>query len=62
MLTPVSRQIDFPTLAQMTYLNPAAEGIPPLRVGAALTDYFHDHQQGMNGRIAHAAARAEVQL
>lgn len=61
MLTPSTRQAAFPTLAGMTYLNTAAEGIPPLSVGAALADYFHDHQQGMDGRIAHAAARTHVQ-
>lgn len=61
MLTPAARQADFPTLAQMTYLNTAAEGIPPLAVGEALAQYFADHQQGMDGRIAHATARTEVQ-
>lgn len=61
MLTPSSRQKSLPTLAQMTYLNTAAEGIPPLAVGEALDQYFRDHQLGMDGRVAHAAARAEVQ-
>ena len=37
------------------YLNTAAEGIPPLAVGAALDQYFRDKQQGMDGRKAHAA-------
>jgi selenocysteine lyase/cysteine desulfurase len=45
----------FPTLSAMTYLNTAAEGIPPLVVGQALQEYFHDHQRGMAGRDAHFA-------
>ena len=61
MLTSTSRQASFPTLAQMTYLNTAAEGIPPLEVGEALDQYFLDHQLGMDGRVAHAAARSDVQ-
>lgn len=61
MLTPSARQKSFPTLTQMTYLNTAAEGIPPLEVGEALDQYFRDHQLGMDGRVAHAAARTDVQ-
>jgi selenocysteine lyase/cysteine desulfurase len=37
----------------MVYLNTAAEGIPPLEVGAALEEYFRDKQRGMDGRDAH---------
>jgi cysteine desulfurase / selenocysteine lyase len=55
MLSEKSRRHSFPTLDQMVYLNTAAEGIPPLGVGAALERYFHDKQQGMDGRISHAA-------
>lgn len=53
MLTPESRHRDFPTLAEMTYLNSAAEGIPPLAVGEALQSYFRDKQRGMDGREPH---------
>ena len=60
MLTTASRLQAFPQLAEMVYLNTAAEGIPPLAVGEALTQYFHDHQRGMDGRIAHAAQREAV--
>jgi selenocysteine lyase/cysteine desulfurase len=37
----------------MVYLNTAAEGIPPLEVGAALQEYFRDKQRGMDGRQLH---------
>jgi len=60
MLTPETRARDFPPLTGMTYLNTAAEGIPPLAVGAALTQYFHDKQLGMDGRERHAAVHAET--
>lgn len=60
MLTAESRRQFFPQLAEMVYLNTAAEGIPPVTVGEALTQYFHDHQRGMDGRIAHAAQREAV--
>src|SRR5262245_8552607 len=53
MLNDRSRQHSFPALTQMTYLNTAAEGIPPLEVHAALNQYFEDKQMGMDGRIAH---------
>jgi selenocysteine lyase/cysteine desulfurase len=39
----------------MTYLNTAAEGIPPLVVGEALAQYIRDHQIGMDGRERHYA-------
>lgn len=54
MLTPESRRRDFPSVAEMTYLNSAAEGIPPLAVGEALQQYFRDKQLGMDGREKHA--------
>ena len=55
MLTESSRQKDFPSLAGRTYLNTAAEGVPPLAVGEALNQYFRDKQLGMDGREPHFA-------
>jgi selenocysteine lyase/cysteine desulfurase len=55
MLTDASRRESFPTLEGMTYLNTAAEGVPPLAVGEALARYFRDRQRGMDGRDAHFA-------
>ncbi len=55
MLTDESRRRDFPSLTGRAYLNTAAEGIPPLAVGEALTRYFRDKQLGMDGRTLHAA-------
>ena len=55
MLTLEQRQRDFPSLSGMTYLNSAAEGIPPLAVGEGLQQYFLDKQKGMDGRISHFA-------
>jgi cysteine desulfurase/selenocysteine lyase len=55
MLTAAERARDFPHLSEMTYLNSAAEGIPPLAVGEALSQYFKDKQLGMDGRQFHAA-------
>jgi len=60
MLTETSRSEQFPLLNQMTYLNTAAEGIPPLAVGAAYQDYFKDLQFGMDGRRAHYARHAAL--
>jgi selenocysteine lyase/cysteine desulfurase len=64
MLTEETRRRDFPSLAEMIYLNTAAEGIPPLAVGQALEQYFRDKQLGMDGRERHAqqweAAKAAV--
>jgi cysteine desulfurase/selenocysteine lyase len=54
MLTAAERARDFPSLSEMTYLNSAAEGIPPLAVGEALSQYFRDKQLGMDGRERHA--------
>ena len=54
MLTEASRRRDFPSLGEMTYLNSAAEGIPPLAVRDALLQYFADKQLGMDGRPRHA--------
>ena len=55
MLDDASRRRDFPSLKGMTYLNTAAEGIPPLVVGEALAQYIRDHQIGMDGRERHYA-------
>jgi len=64
MLTESQRHRDFPSLSTMTYLNTAAEGIPPVAVGEALQQYFLDKQRGMDGRQAHAqhweAAKSRV--
>lgn len=64
MLTPESRQRDFPSLAGRAYLNTAAEGIPPPAVAAALAQYARDKELGMDGRQLHAgqyeAAKALV--
>ncbi|MCC6456563.1 MAG: aminotransferase class V-fold PLP-dependent enzyme [Caldilineaceae bacterium] len=60
MLTEETRQHSFPSLSQMTYLNSAAEGIPPLEVHAALDQYFRDKQLGMDGREHHAAQYESV--
>src|SRR5262245_52223515 len=55
MLDDASRRRDFPSLEGMTYLNTAAEGIPPLAVGESLAQYFRDKQLGMDGRDRHFA-------
>jgi len=55
MLTAATRNTDFPSLAGRTYLNTAAEGIPPQAVGDALRAYAEDKQLGMDGRQRHAA-------
>lgn len=60
MLTAESRRDSFPSLAEMVYLNTAAEGIPPLEVLEALEQYFRDKQLGMDGREWHFAALEET--
>jgi cysteine desulfurase/selenocysteine lyase len=55
MLTEQSRRRDFPGLDSITYLNTAAESIPPRCVGEALEAYWRDKQRGMQGREAHFA-------
>jgi cysteine desulfurase/selenocysteine lyase len=55
MLSAETRHSDFPSLANMVYLNTAAEGIPPRAVGDALQDYFHDKLRGWEGRESHFA-------
>lgn len=60
MLTEASRREMFPSLQEMTYLNSAAEGIPPLTVGTALQEYFRDKQRGMAGREQHGIEWQQV--
>src|SRR5262245_28594314 len=55
MLTSESRRRHFPTLSGMTYLNTAAEGIPPAVVLQALAQYGQDKLLGMDGRTLHEA-------
>lgn len=55
MFTEQSRQQDFPALSGITYLNTAAESIPPKCVGEALTQYSEDKLRGMKGRDSHFA-------
>ena len=53
MLTDKTRLNDFPALAGMTYLNTAAESIPPVSVPDALAQYARDKGLGMRGRGPH---------
>src|SRR5260221_8389945 len=55
MLTESTRLQDFPTLSGMTYLNTAAESIPPRCAGEAIEAYWHDKLRGMKGRDGHFA-------
>jgi selenocysteine lyase/cysteine desulfurase len=55
MLTPESRNLHFPGLAAMTYLNTAAESVPPSCVGEAIRRYWEDKLCGMDGRESHFA-------
>jgi len=55
MLTEDTRLADFPSLAEMSYMNTAAEGIPPRAVGEALAQYAWDKRLGMDGRALHEA-------
>ena len=57
MLSDSSRQADFPSLAGRSYLNTAAEGIPPATVVRALHQYAEDKLLGMDGRELHQAQR-----
>ncbi len=56
MLTDASRRRDFPALSGITYLNTAAESVPPLAVHEALETYWQDKCRGMRGREGHFAA------
>ena len=55
MLTTASLRADFPALEGITYLNTAAESIPPRCVGEAIAQYTHDQGLGMRGRVPHFA-------
>jgi selenocysteine lyase/cysteine desulfurase len=55
MLTDASRRRDFPALSGISYLNTAAESIPPLCVGEAIQQYWQDKLKGMRGRDGHFA-------
>ncbi len=55
MFTADERLRDFPALSQLTYLNTAAESIPPQCVYEAIQQYCHDKNDGMRGREAHFA-------
>ncbi|MDP6034518.1 MAG: aminotransferase class V-fold PLP-dependent enzyme, partial [Verrucomicrobiota bacterium] len=56
MLSVEKRLRDFPALSQLTYLNTAAESIPPQCVHEAIQQYCRDKNDGMRGRKAHFAA------
>ncbi len=60
MLTLADRERDFPSLLERTYLNTAAEGIPPPAVLAALNQYAQDKLLGMDGRPLHEAQWREL--
>jgi len=55
MLTESTRRHDFPTLSGITYLNTAAESIPPRCTGEAIEAYWQDKLRGMKGRDGHFA-------
>ncbi|MBX7206958.1 MAG: aminotransferase class V-fold PLP-dependent enzyme [Verrucomicrobiaceae bacterium] len=55
MLTADSRARDFPSLSGISYLNTAAESIPPLCVGEAVAEYVRHKSLGMKGREPHFA-------
>ena len=55
MLTEATRLRDFPTLSGITYLNTAAESIPPRCTGEAIAAYWQDKLRGMKGRDGHFA-------
>jgi selenocysteine lyase/cysteine desulfurase len=56
MLTESTRRHDFPALSGITYLNTAAESIPPRCTGEAIEAYWRDKLRGMKGREGHFAA------
>lgn len=55
MLIESTRRHDFPTLSGITYLNTAAESIPPRCTGEAIEAYWQDKLRGMKGRDGHFA-------
>lgn len=52
MLSTTLLEQEFSELSQRTYLNTAAEGIPPARMKEALLDYAGEKFHGMEGRDA----------
>jgi len=60
MITLEAIRHHFPALHDKCYLNSAAESIPPIAVGDALSEYWRDKQLGMDGRDAHFAKEAEA--
>ena len=60
MLTETSRYTDFPSLHEQSYLNTAAEGIPPQVVLDALAQYGKDKMLGMDGRPLHEKQRQQA--
>jgi selenocysteine lyase/cysteine desulfurase len=55
MIDASARMRDFAELAEIAYLNTAAEGIPPPAVREALLRYWDDKRRGFAGREAHSA-------
>jgi cysteine desulfurase / selenocysteine lyase len=60
MITTESIQRHCPSLEGRSYLNTAAECIPPTCVGEALAEYWQDKQLGMDGREKHFAREKEA--
>lgn len=55
MIDKLKIEQDFPGLSGLTYLNTAAESIPPTVTKNAVCQYLEDKLLGMNGRDAHFA-------
>ena len=55
MLSELTLRNDFPTLTNLSYLNTAAESIPPRCTGEAIEAYWRDKVRGMKGRDEHFA-------
>jgi cysteine desulfurase / selenocysteine lyase len=53
MLTSDSRLRDFPALENISYLNTAAESVPPTCVSTAVAEYMTHKAMGMRGRDHH---------
>lgn len=60
MLTETTRYTDFPSLRTKSYLNTAAEGIPPQVVVDAIAQYGNDKLLGMDGRQLHEDQRQQA--
>ncbi len=57
VLSDTNKTRDFPSLETRTYLNTAAEGIPPRAVVDAVRQYAEDRTLGMDGRKLHEVRR-----